>query len=373
VRRWTFILLVFFSCSKEKEISFLEINVGEIERSFVSDYHSSEGFLINSEGVIFHFFRLDSTSNSGHVGNSGKIVYRKSYDQGNNWSNTKTIYDSEYDDRNIHGGINNDGQVVLFFRRYDVPNYNQLLNGQTIDHRYLIFDPISEVILFSEKMESPSSEDHQSGCMGTNKVFSVPGKGYFASFYSSNSIDFQFSIDGRYWNNTWQNAYNFNDNLLTEPCFLFIGNNTIIGLARDGISSTTDTSNYYQLVSFDNGFSWKEPIRTNIDVPHYTPAPLIFLEPNTERIISISTTRETGINDYISVYSNEKDTVSSNPKGYQLVRRLDRPVPTDFRLYGYPTYTKIDDFNYLIVFTESYIRWNGSEGAHFYQFKISIN
>ncbi|MEJ6749648.1 MAG: hypothetical protein QNK60_06950, partial [Flavobacteriales bacterium] len=314
------------------------ITVTDISPSLVSKNHTSEGLLVNSDGILYHFFRADTTEFSNHVSQAGKIVFRKSFNDGESWTAMKTIYDSEFDDRNIHGGIAN-GNIVIFFRRIDV-SVNQS-SYSTVDHNYLIFDTDFDQVISVENLITPTLVDDERGTTGTNKFFYVPDRGYFASFFNPtlNKIDYQFSSDGNNWNNGWMNAYNYSQEeyYLTENSFTYIGNNTIVGLARDGVSSSNGTyTNYYQLVSFDNGDSWEEPLKTNIDSGYYTPAPLIFLEENTQNVLCISTTRQTNqLNDHISVYMNKIDSVCFSPKGYKLVTQMNRPDPTEKRLYGY--------------------------------------
>ena len=351
--------------------------VGEIKPSLVSNSHSSEGFLVSTNGIVYHIFRQDTTENSDHISNTGQIVFRKSYNKGDSWSNVKTIYDSKYDDRNIHGGLNSQGNIVIFFRRIDVQANHS--SYQTIDHNYIIFDPTIDTILSISKMDTPTGEDNLKGSTGTNKIFYVPDKGYFTSFYHNSNINFQFS-DGIEWNNFWNNAYDFRNNdtiTLDENCFVYIGDNTIIGLSRDQSHGSWpqngSTANYFQLVSFDNGDSWKFPERTNIGFPTFTPSPCIFIEENTQKIICISSTRPVNtFNSHISVYTHDIDSVSFHPKGYKLISQKLRPDPNSKHFYGYPTYARLDQFSYLVVFSESYYKSNGWEGSHLYQFKISI-
>ena len=58
------------SCSKESIYTLNEIMVGEIKQSLVQKHHSSEGFLVNSDGIVYHFFRQDITENSDHISNT---------------------------------------------------------------------------------------------------------------------------------------------------------------------------------------------------------------------------------------------------------------------------------------------------------------
>ncbi len=116
-----FSLLIFliFACLKddlnepihEKPQTIITLPKG----SLINEDHTSEGFLISLEdGIIVHFFRLDPGENGSHIGNKGRIVKRVSLDDGNTWSSHSIVYEDDFDDRNVHGGITDDNLIVFF-------------------------------------------------------------------------------------------------------------------------------------------------------------------------------------------------------------------------------------------------------------------
>jgi Neuraminidase (sialidase) len=81
--------------------------------------HNSESFLVTLDSTVYHFFRQDPGQTGNHTGNGGRIMMRTSNDNGDTWTNPVVIYDSQYDDRNVHGGITEDGRIIVTFRKYD--------------------------------------------------------------------------------------------------------------------------------------------------------------------------------------------------------------------------------------------------------------
>ncbi|MFT7900753.1 MULTISPECIES: sialidase family protein [Flavobacteriaceae] len=140
---YLFIGVIFLSCSddpvvKNKDnikgtIEFNDIVVSDLKSTNVNEDHVSEGVMVTlSNGDILNFYRNDPQKKGNHIGNHGRIVKRRSSDGGETWQNEVIIFSDEYDDRNIRGGITDEGYIVLFFRRFNAENRD------TIDINYII-------------------------------------------------------------------------------------------------------------------------------------------------------------------------------------------------------------------------------------------
>ena len=153
---------------------------------------------------------------------------------------------------------------------------------------------------------------------------------------------------------------------IDEPRFAHLGDGKIMGLFRDDLGS-----NYFQTTSSDYGKSWTIPVKTNLNNNIFSPNPEIFYDESTDILYVIGTDRGSpNISNALWVYANRPNEVFGNPNGYKLIKKLERPHPTNFRLYGYPATTRLSNGDYLIIFTESYKKENGKEQADFYQFRI---
>jgi len=116
-----FINALTFSFSYTQE-DFDFAVISGISESLISEDHTAEGLLITLEnGDIMHFYRMDPGSTGDHTGNAGRVVKRMSNYGGFFWSPCEPVYDDEYDDRNINGGILDNGRIILTFRRYNAP------------------------------------------------------------------------------------------------------------------------------------------------------------------------------------------------------------------------------------------------------------
>lgn len=340
--------------------------ISEVTPSLVGVDHTSEGFMVTlSSGRIIHFFRLDLGFNGHHIGNTGKIVKRYTDDGGLSWSDTQVVYEDSFDDRNINGGLVGNDRIVLTFRRYDA------VALQHIDFNLIFSDDGGETW-------SPKQIINTVGvCSDTHTLINVPGKGYLNVFSNNNYIEIKFSNDGVDWSNTgyiWDyrasQQYKIN-----ESSFAYTKDGKIIGLMRN---ETYDVGgNYYQVASGDTGTTWTNPISTNMANGYFCPSPCIFYDEKHDDLWAIATDRRGGnglssdnINSQIWIYSNKVDDIFSNPTNWSLKKKMNRPQPSTYRLYGYATYTKKSDGNYLVVFSEASRKANSKEDADFYQFEI---
>ena len=353
------------------EFEYISPAVSGITLSLANEDHTAEGFMVTlSDGRIVHFFRYDPGANGSHTGNHARIIKRTSVDNGFSWILYEEVYDDpDYDDRNVHGGLIGQDSIVLFFRRYDA-----ISSGQ-IDLNYIYsFDGGNT---WSERTVINSISN---GTCGTNKICKIPGAGFMMSICGQYYIELRFSSDGidwsyihKVWNYSSNHLYNFG-----EACFSYVGNGRIIGLVRD--NDQIFNSTYYQILSEDFGQTWSEPQRTNIATPYFCPSPTLFYDEQHEDVWVIATDRRNysgSGNEFMAhqsriwVYQTKADSIFNYTAQYHLFTSMLRPFPNYYRLYGYSTYTRKNDGNYLVVFTESYMETNTTEEADFYQFEIN--
>jgi hypothetical protein len=349
-----FISSLFFACTKD-QIEDKILKVSDISPSLITEDHVSEGFLI-------------TLSNGDHVGNNGRIVRRTSKDNGNTWSVEETIYSDEFDDRNIRGGITEDGAIVLFFRRYDKQIW------QAVDLNYIIsFDGGNN---WSERVTVNFGLDHIYEVwidnfikLGPNK-YMLPIHGVeYCEIRFFNIIDNSLLISDKIWDWDYTTNHLYG---IDEPMFTLIDGNRILGLFRD----ETERLNYFQVTSTDLGNTWTQPVRTNICKPYFSPSPLVFYDENNNKVIVVGTDRREfngeiylAEDSQIWIYSNNPDSIFTAPYDYHLYDTIKRPLPSDYMLYGYSSYTKTKENKYLIVFTDS--SFDGeNEDANMYQFTI---
>jgi len=353
------------------EFQYIQPGVTDVQPSLIDGDHTSEGFMVTlSDGRIVHIFRLDPGDPGDHISNYGRIVKRSSYDNGLTWQPYLEVYDDPmWDDRNIHGGLIGQDSIVLFFRNFD--SFFMVQIGMY----YLTSFDGGQTWSTPQAIYSISN-----GTFGSHRVVKVPGLGFIMSISGSYYVELRYSPDGLNWNNvlhiwdyTADHLYNFG-----EVCFTYVGNGKIIGLVRNTAQSFGST--YYQVTSSDFGQTWTTPVSTNIAQPFFCPAPMLFYDTVYNDLWVLATDRRNYVGSEfyadsarVWVYKNKIDEIFTNPGNYSLVTTMLRPEPSYYRFYGYPTYTRKSDGNYLVVFTEAHKKWNNLEDANFYQFEINYN
>ncbi len=360
----------YISLFADEQFEHVNANVSTITNSLVSTDHCSEGFLVTLQnGSIIHFFRLDPGNEGGHVGNDAGIFKRISSDNGTSWSPPEQIYnDTLYDDRNIYGGLIGQDSIILFFRKYNANNamaisYHTMLSttgGQTWEA------PVS-----LNKTPNTFYMSHQ--------IVKVPGRGYMAAFWGYYYIELRFSPDGLDWSNIgytfdYRNTQQY---YLTEVSFAYCGDGRLIGLVRDKRNMYGSTM--LHVASNDYGYTWSEPASTNIGYPFPSGNPLIFYDNQHDEVFVVATDRRHYIgNPYyadqskIWIYRNKPEAILSNPLGFHLTDTINRPFYNYHMFYGYPTFTRKSDGDYLIVFTDCFKKANKKEDADLFQFNISF-
>lgn len=117
----------------------------------------------------------------GHVGSIGEVRQWESNDRGMTWTN-HVIYDSEYDDRGVGGGLApKSGSIVAFFSRYDRGHWIDMRALRSVDDAQTFEDigaplPTNGCSLFlpyGPMVELPSGRLLQSFYGDTGKAFKV--------------------------------------------------------------------------------------------------------------------------------------------------------------------------------------------------------
>ena len=366
------VLLFLFSCRKSTISSNDKLEVSVLKPSFVNSDHASESLLVTLQnGFVIHLFRLDSSSNGDHIGNAGKIVSRISTTNGESWGAVNTIYDDEFDDRNIRGGITKDGVIVAFFRRYDATknkpvDLNYILSydgGQTWTKRFLLDFKISDDVyeVWVDNFIDIGSNEY---------LLPVHGVGYceMKVFRIANESVVFNKVNWK-WDYSKKLEYGIDEpyiSITSDP-------SKLICLFRDD----TKFGTYYSSISSDKGITWSNPARTNIADGYFCPSPLIFYHSGLQKNIVVATDRRhistNSILDAkqskIWIYANSVTEISLASNNYTLVSKIDRPRSTEYMFYGYPAYTKTKDGNYLIIVTDS--MFDGiNEDGDLYQFTV---
>lgn len=336
--------------------------------SLVSNDHTSEGFILGLEnGDLINIFRLDPGYNGNHVGNNAKLVKRISSDYGLSWTNPEVIFDDVmYDDRNMQGGLIGRDSIIVFFRKFNAPFWQQigLFYFYSFDGGNSWTEPI------------PLATNLTACAFGTSKIIHVPNRGFLMPIYQQFYVELRFSEDGFSWDSIaykWDYRSNFLYRI-SEVSFAYTGNGQIVGIMRN--DRVGFGQNYYMVFSSDFGFSWTEPQTTNLAHPFTCPAPLVFYDDDHNDLWTIVSDRRSNIpgmmayEESLWIYRNHVHDIAETPHNFTLTQQIQRPLSSDFRLYGYPAQMKLGANRYLIIFTESYRKPNGFEGAYLYQFEI---
>jgi hypothetical protein len=347
------------------------IDISDISESLISEDHTSEGFIVMLEnGDIVNFYRMDPGYNGDHVGNNARIMKRISSDNGQTWQTPLLVYnDPAFDDRNIQGGLIGKDSIVLFFRKFNAPNWQQI--GLFFIHSF------DGGVSWTEPTQLST---HLTNCaFGTSKIIHIPDRGFILPVYRDYYVELRLSTDGFNWDSviwiwdyrtTWQYR-------ISEASFAYTGNGHIVGIMRNDRVGLGQ--NYFMVYSSDYGYTWTNPQNTNLAYPYTCPAPLMFYDEDHDDIWTIVTDRRSNISgltadvESIWIYRNKIDEIANNPQGFNLVKTLDRPLPSNFRMYGYPAQQKLNTNEYLIVFTESFLKENGKEACVKYQFNLKYD
>ena len=362
------------NASDQASDSQFNVTVTRFKPVLLNDDHNSEGFLVTLEdGNLLLIFRLDPGKKGDHVGTDGYIAKIK-YDPGKDeWGKVETVYNSNrYDDRNIHGGITDDGRVVVFFRRFD---------GKETEGRYFIYSDDNGDTWTEPQVSgawSYPAENNIPGVWSTGQMFYNPDIKKYIMFGCRRYIT--YSRDG----SSWEEFNLITDNQdykLSEIAGAWCGNNRMIALIRDDVREHGHP--LVQMETHDNGLTWTGPVPTNIPPGnHWGAAPQIIYDKNRDLLVALTSDRYSRPNEQNSlfIYTAKPGDILGNPTGWTLQHELLRPWaeagfegrPLNQNLYGYPTISPINEDEYLVVFTERAVM-DGSEQADLYYFRMSLD
>jgi hypothetical protein len=348
--------------------SFNDFTITPNTGSLISIDHTFTGFTKKlPSGRILHFFRLDPGDNGNHVGNNGGIAKRFSDDNGLTWSMPEIIYKDEFDDRIGTGGILDNGEIIIFFARY---NCTSQWGGYFVDMNYISSSDNGNTWtnrIFQENINKS---------VYMYDIFKIPGKtGYFAASYGGYYVDIRHSNDGHNWDSIYT-KWDYSSSMqlaICEPMFTVLGNGKIIGLFR------IDKLTIFQTVSGDNGQTWSALEPTNLANGFATSFPFQVYDERDKKVYTIVCDRrgaDYDMNNFNSgtwIYSNDPDEIFTDAHNYGNCRFEPRGNPNLFRLLGYPYATKTNDSTYVVLYSDSYKKINNLEEADFYQFNINID
>jgi len=360
------LLLFVFKIQLCNSQDFNDISLTPSVPSLVGNDHTFLSYVAKLKtGRILHIFRLDPGISGNHVGNGGTIVKRYSDDDGKTWTSPVTIYKDSLDDRVFSGGVLDNGNIVIFFGRYKTIN---IWGGSYIDYNLISSSDNGET--WSKRVTLSSINGLQSGIF---KIDTIPG--YFSTTYNNNFADIRYSPDGYNWDSVyykWDYTKTKQFNLY-EPTITSVGDGRLIALFRQ------ENNPLYQSVSSDYGRTWTMPDTTSIANYYYCVAPFNLYDSKLKKLITITSDRRGGSyselnkNSGLWVYCNNPDSVFDNPNGYDNPHFINRSNHNTFRLLGYPSVTKLNDFTFLVIYSDDYKKSNDLENADFYQFQIKID
>lgn len=357
------------------EPQYQNISATPTVESLVDVTHISEGVLIKKEdGDIFHFYRFADGEAGDHTGNTGRISKRLFDFSEQTWGAPEVFYNSDYDDRNINGGKTTSGRIVLFIWRHDYTT------PAVVDCIYLCSD--DDGVNWSSPVAVTSSLTDP---VPYGDMIEVPTKGYLKGFVDEATqyrVSVQFSTDGTAWGDevivgdyTAGHEYN-----ISEPSFAYVGDGKIICICRDQ-NYTANGANYYQITSDDYGDTWGTPVKTNIGAPYFTPAPKLIIYG--DKLVVLGSDRRTYDGtvpadrysiayEGLFVFVGDINAVFASPTVYKQKLYIRRPLTTStLTFYGYPTFVKITDHKYFVVFTDRY-QDATNEDANLYQFYLDL-
>lgn len=360
----TLFLLISCSDNVDKTNKKYSIGISDVRSSLLSEDHVSEGFMVKkSNGSIEHIFRVDPSIKGDHAGNSSFIALRKSFDDGVTWQSYSKIHESEYDDRNLHGGLTDDDKTTVFFRRYDNDSTEDI-KGINIgyfnikdENTNLDFDWISTDLM---------------GGPGTDSISYVPNRGYMMALngHRDSNIELHFSDDGNSWSNTIESLYyeHLTDVKMNEGSFTYLKDGVIIGLIRNLSGSC-----YYQLISSDFGETWSDPKLSNICSTYNVVGPHAFFDIESDLFVVLATDRRRPYNEQgLRIYATDFNDLKSNEFNHNFIEKVPNSISTGLYFYGYPSSVKVKENEYLVVFTDNTYDNDKTEKANFYQFNIKI-
>jgi len=298
--------------------------------------HNSEGRLVTmNNGHLLMVYQKNTQFH--HTSATCHLVSRTSTDEGNTWSSESVVFSDNYDDRNHLVGVLPNGNVIVVFRR----------KGK--DTGYVI------------------SQDN-AGSWGSYTVFlneSTPNQPF--GKFLTRGADVYFVVQ-YYTESVYETRlYKSLDNFATLPTFTVIVSDTTkdydepfledidngrsILIFRNQVHTqynSTDGLNFTLKGTMNN--IWSDMYKNSPGVP-------VWLEyiPESGRLLVLATYRFSAITDAnndaeFRVYSASAQEAFDN--SYTLLDSAVRPMPNEVSFYGYPSITRISQFNYAGVITD---------------------
>ncbi|MFW6048475.1 MAG: sialidase family protein [Candidatus Natronoplasma sp.] len=336
------------------------ITTGEVEESLM-EQHSSEGFLVTlNDKTVLNLFRRAE----GHIGPPGQIMQRYYDIESGEWTEPEVVYNSSYDDRNVHGGITDGGRVVAFFRRRDE-------EGDNVDTNVIYSDDGGET--WSERIDI--SDIFESGSFRPIGTLQKMEDRYIMPSYDINSAEIISSKDGIEWQSEAVIYKEHHYPNINELDIAYLGDGNLVAIFR------TD-GKHLQKTSTDYGETWSQFETTNIiDHLEYGEGermrkPELLYREDIERLYVI-TSENTDPPEEQRLWICSQDVSDGLPhaNGYIIEDYKYRPlrdVSTRY-FYGYPTYTQIGEYDYLIVFSDTDHATTGDEDVFLFQFTMTID
>lgn len=346
------------------------IHVSGYTRSLVDPAtHTAEGMLdALPDGTLVNVYR-EGTSAEGHVGNSGRLLFRKSLDNGGTWSASSVVYDDAYDDRNVAGGVIG-SRIVVLFRRYNAP-------ATAIDIRCTFSDDAGATWSAPTLVIDLAAANDAGSCFG--RIQAVPTLGYVIPYYTTQragvvnySVGYLTSLDGETWTLVWVLEAT-TGSYLCEPAMAYGDGLWVMACRRN-----TTGNGLTFLVSDDLGASWSSPLEATA-VPSYwsTGGNLLFVG---GRFVLVATDRRTyAINQTGTdngdagatwVYTSTAARLAASVSDWTLEGTMVNPCyPASGRFYGYPVSVMLPNGSlFCIVSDITSLALSVGEDADLYSF-----
>jgi len=239
-----FYLIFLLSCSKKIQ----QDAATTVMAPLYSQINIIDNGKYNAFGITFNL-KDGSTAivyreGTTHVGDAGVIKMRTSKD----WNASKTIYADSLDDRNVAGGVTNTGRIIIFFTRY---------KNTCRDMGYIYSD--DDGVAWSKYKTVSVAGNGAYSFYGS--VVNLPDGSLLQSWYGvAGAIFSSYVIKSMDNGNTWSAplaVLSSSTFQYTETSFMSLGGANIIGLARG-----ENTDFYTQILSSDNGSTWKMKVIT---------------------------------------------------------------------------------------------------------------
>ncbi|MFW6047825.1 MAG: exo-alpha-sialidase [Candidatus Natronoplasma sp.] len=335
------------------------IVTGEVEESLM-EQHSSEGFAVRlNDTTVLNLFRRGE----GHIGPPGKIMQRYYDIETGEWTEPEEVYNSSYDDRNVHGGITDEGRVVAFFRRRNE-------DGENVDTNIIYSDNGGET--WSDRINI--SDIFEAGSFRPIGTLQKMNGKYIMPSYDHNSAEILSSEDGIEWESEVVIYDEHNSPSINEFDLAYLGDGNLVAIFR------TD-GKHLQKTSTDYGETWSEFETTNIiDGLEYGEKeqmrkPELLYREDEDRLYVITSENTDPPKDQ-RLWICSQDVSEGLPRADEYIiedykYRPLRDVSTRY-FYGYPTYTQIGENEYLIIFSDTDHATTGDEDVFLFQFTMTI-